>query len=258
MTLRCPQCGTEYDLDQRAFTGPGRLACCHHCGSFFGLATGRVASIATLRAEAMADAVRLTDAHRRGAPPTTGDAEIEIPEDLAPLPTVDATLSSAAPLPEQQRSQMLVNGGYVLVALVLAAVFALQLAWLYHTELLQRFPGLTTLCEHLPCQPAPISAAEAFEVLQRDLGPSRRHPGALALNLSFRSTVRTSRPLPKVQLSLLDNRGEVLVRRRLSPDEYLSSPSTSATAAAPGEVTAFEVDFVDPGYRATGFAIDFL
>ena len=62
---------------------------------------------------------------------------------------------------------------------------------------------------------------------------------------------------PDIQLSLIDNNGAVLIRRRLSPREYLYPPPSDDRVLQPGEVLTIEIDFEDPGHIASGFTIDF-
>jgi hypothetical protein len=58
-------------------------------------------------------------------------------------------------------------------------------------------------------------------------------------------------------LSLLDNNGSVLARRRLSPGEYLFPRPPEGRLVANGEVFTIAIDFADPGHIASGFTIDF-
>ena len=90
------------------------------------------------------------------------------------------------------------------------------------------------------------------------MAPTADTPGSLTLNATIRNDAEYAQPLPDMQLSLLDTDGAVLVRRRLSPADYLFPPPPADRLVAPGEVFTISLDFADPGYLATGFMIDFL
>ena len=49
----------------------------------------------------------------------------------------------------------------------------------------------------------------------------------------------------------------MLIRRRLSPRDYLGEAPPSGDIMAAGEVVTIALDFKDPGYEASGFVIDF-
>ena len=74
----------------------------------------------------------------------------------------------------------------------------------------------------------------------------------------IRNDAENAQPLPDIQLSLLDNNGGVLVRRRLTPGDYLFPAPPKEKLVTPGEVVTITLDFEDPGHLATGFVIGFL
>lgn len=179
----------------------------------------------------------------------------EVPRDLEPLePAADAALDIEDSLYETPRRHRPL---LALLMVVLGLALAAQLAWVYRAPLLERLPQLEPLCEHLPCRPSLVHAPERMRVLQRDIAPTRNQPGWLTLRASVRNEAEYPQPLPDVQLSLLDNRGEPLLRRRLAPADYLFPPPSPGRTVAPGEVFTLSVDFRDPGHEASGFMLDF-
>jgi hypothetical protein len=96
-----------------------------------------------------------------------------------------------------------------------------------------------------------------MRVLQREIAPARNQPGWLTLNATVRNEAEYPQALPDVQLSLLDNLGRPLLRRRLAPPDYLFPPPRPEQTIAPGEVFTLSVDFRDPGHEASGFMLDF-
>ena len=180
----------------------------------------------------------------------------EMPVDLEPLlPSPDAALDVEDTLYEKRSRRGL---WYGLLTTCLLVALGLQLAWQHREELLARYPVLERLCEHVTCRPSVIRAPERFRILQRDIKPTANEPDSLTLTASFRNIASIAQVLPDIQLSLLDTDGSVLIRRRLSPADYLYPAPADQAAVAPGEVITIAVDFKDPGYVATGFIIDFL
>jgi hypothetical protein len=151
-----------------------------------------------------------------------------------------------------------VNWVWYLAALLLLSGLGLQLAWQYRADLLKAFPALQPLCDRIGCLPGVVRAPDRFSVVQRDIQPTANETGSLTLSAMIRNDAETAQPLPDIQLSLLDNNGGVLVRRRLMPDDYLFPAPPKEKVVTPGEVITITLDFEDPGYLATGFSIGFL
>lgn len=194
------------------------------------------------------------DSGKTEQPP--GELPFEMPVDLEPLlPSPDVALDVQDTLYEK-RSRRGLWYGLLTVCLLLA--LGLQLAWQHREELLAQFPVLEPLCEYVTCRPSVIRAPERFRILQRDIKPTANEPDSLTLTASFRNVAAIAQILPDIQLSLLDTNGSVLIRRRLSPADYLYPAPTDQAVVAPGEVITIAIDFKDPGYDATGFIIDFL
>jgi len=194
-----------------------------------------------------------------GHPPEkseTKELPFRVPEDLEPLePSPDAALDVADTLYEKKSHRGLVYG---LLIVTLIAGLGLQMAWQQRKELLAQYPILQPLCEHIECIPKVIHAPTKISILQRDIQPTSNVPGSLTLSAQMRNDADTAQPLPDVQLSLVDNNGAVLIRRRLSAADYLFPTPPPEKVMAPGEVITITLDFKDPGSQASGFLIDFL
>lgn len=257
MKISCPRCQTLYQVDADALLAVDGLARCFRCGTVFDaldedsepLDSAVRRHFHALTLEDQADLPAPADDEPRDLP-------FEVPADLAPLqPTGDGALDVLDTLYEKKSRRGLLYGLFVLLLML---ALGAQLAWRYRAELLQRYPLLEPVCQYLACRPGMIRAPEMFRVVQRDIKPTPQEPGSLTLNLRFRNTAELAQPLPDIQLSLLDNNGSVLIRRRLAPREYLFPAPPEGTLVTAGEVVTIELDFKDPGYLATGFTIDFL
>ena len=179
-----------------------------------------------------------------------------VPEDLTPLePSPDVALDVTETLYEKKSRRGLVYG---LITILLVGGLAMQLAWQHRKDLLRQYPLLAPLCDYVPCFPKVIHAPDRISVLQRDIQPAANDPGSLTLSATIRNDADIAQHLPDIQLSLLDNNGAVLIRRRLSPADYLFPTPADDRVMKPGEVVTIALDFKDPGHEASGFVLDFL
>jgi predicted Zn finger-like uncharacterized protein len=255
MKTNCPGCKTHYMLDANALMATDGLARCHRCGTVFD-AVGERAMEAPPSAEPLQlDEQAETDWQTQQSIAAV-DLPFDVPDDLEPLqPSPDAALDVEETLYQRPSRRGALYAG---LALLLALGLGLQLAWQYREALLARFPGLQPVCDRLACVATQVHAPAELRVLQRELRAADNQPDSLNLSARFRNDADAAQPLPDIQLSLLDNNGSVLIRRRLSPHEYLFPPPPTGRVIAPGEVITISIDFKDPGYLATGFMLDFL
>jgi predicted Zn finger-like uncharacterized protein len=186
----------------------------------------------------------------------TKELPFTVPEDLEPLePSPDVALGVADTLYEKKSHRGLFYG---LLVILLVAGLGLQLAWQKRKELLAQFPILQPLCERIECIPDVVHAPKKISILQRDIRPTSNVPDSLTLSAQMRNDADIAQPLPDIQLSLVDNNGAVLIRRRLSAADYLFPTPPPGKVMVPGEVITITLDFKDPGSQASGFLIDFL
>jgi predicted Zn finger-like uncharacterized protein len=184
-----------------------------------------------------------------------GELPFAVPEDLKPIePSPDDVQDIADTLHEKRSWRGFVYG---LIALLLLAGIGMQLAWQQRKTLLERYPILEPLCARLECVPQIIRAPEKIRILQRDISPTAGEPDSLTLRVTIRNDAELAQPLPDLQLSLVNSDGGVLIRRRLSPRDYLGEAPPPGDNMAAGEVVTITLDFKDPGYEASGFVIDF-
>jgi len=254
---RCPKCDTRYDIDADALLEAGGLARCFRCGGVFDALAEEVASKAARDAAAGHPAVRLnaqSEVPSRRSEPE--ELPFDVPDDLEPLqPSDEPPLDVLESLREKKSWR---GFFYTLLALPLAAGLALQLAWQHRLELLDRYPQLQPVCQYIECRPGVVRAPDKFTIVQRDIRAATDKPEALTLSARFRNDADVAQRLPDIQLSLLDNNGTVLIRRRIAPGEYMFTAASNERLIAPDEVITITVDFADPGHLATGFTIDFL
>ena len=262
MKTRCPGCNSRYDIDPTLLLEADGLGRCYRCNTVFDMTAHAVESERSAEADARKRAP-LLDASDELVEPVApdhrdapNDLPFQVPEDLSPLQaSPDAALDVADTLYERRSYRGLIYGWLVVLLLI---ALGLQLAWQFRDRLLAEYPQLGFVCEHLPCEPHIIDQPENLLVLNRSIKATENAPGALTLKATVLNDASASQRLPDIQLSLFDNNGTVLIRRRLIPREYSFPPPSPDRLVKPGEVFTISVDFKDPGEQATGFRIDFM
>lgn len=256
MKTRCPGCDTRYQVDAEALLEANGIAHCRRCGTAFDAVSEQPVSVLDIGAQ---DSPRLLRLEQKDevAQQVSEDRELpfDVPDDMEALePSDDGALNIEDTLYEKRSYSGFL---YALLAMLLVTGLFAQLAWQYRMELLQRFPQLEIVCEHLPCRPTMVHEPDSYRVLQRSIEATANETESLTLNATIRNDAAYPQRLPDIQLSLIDNNGGVLVRRRLSPREYVFPPPPDDRLVAPGEVFTIAIDFADPGHIASGFTIDF-
>lgn len=259
MRTCCPRCATCYEVDTETLLAADGLARCFHCHTVFD-AIGEASAEA--QDGAVVDGARVVrleaDDELANKPRSSDERELpfDVPDDLEPLqPSKDGAIDIVDTLYEKRSPWRVVSA---LLVFVLLCALALQIAWQQRDALFERFPQLERICEHVECRPPLVHQPDAFRVLRRDMQPTSNEPGSLTLSATVRNEAEIAQRLPDIQLSLLDNNGSVLIRRRLAPRDYQYPPPPEGSLVGPGEVFTIALDFADPGYLATGFVIDFL
>lgn len=255
LIVQCPNCSARFQVEIQDLQSAAGCAKCCDCGSLFDAFSEQPVE-ATNNSEPLSlDATsRIGPMHLPGQ--TAAHLPFDVPDGLEPLRVgADDALDVDELLREpSSRPRTLV----IFIAALLLLALGAQLAWQQRNLLLQRFPALGPLCDYVACHPTLIHAPDEFFVLQRKIAPTANAPGSLTLSVQVRNDASVTQALPDIQLSLLDNNGTVLIRRRLSPADYQFPPPPEAARVTPGEVFTIDLDFEDPGDLATGFIIDFL
>ncbi len=255
MKTRCPECKNRYRINPETLDAVDGRVQCGRCGTVFD-AISREAERADESTNASGPPLVLVSrqvAAQESEP--ADDLPFAVPDGLTPLePSADDGIDVTETLYEKPSHRGLIYGA---IATLLIGALALQLAWQYRLLLLQRFPQLEVACNYLPCRPKVVHEPDSYRVLQREIAPTKNEAGSLTLNATIRNDAEIAQHLPDIQLSLIDNNGAALIRRRLSPREYLYPPPPDDRVLQPGEVFTIEIDFEDPGHIASGFTIDF-
>lgn len=144
------------------------------------------------------------------------------------------------------------------IGILLLALLALaQLAYLFRTELVIAQPALKPMfeqaCARLGCTlPAP-RRADLISIESSELNPDSERAPLLRLNALLRNGATHAQDWPHLELSLTDTSDRPIVRRVLTPADYLPADRRGSEFAAASEQTVSVL--VDPtdtnagGYR---------
>ena len=257
MKVICPRCGANYVVLQDDVDKAFGLATCSQCNTPFDVIAGRELLPGSFDHSKL---LRLESISTTDSSPSETEEPLhlpfDVPDDLAPL---EAEHSADPEMPEETPpAHKTLRAVAAFIATLLALGLLVQVTWGYRDDLLAQYPALEPVCEFLPCRVEVGRDTDALRVLQRDISRTEDASESLTLRIRFANAAAFAQPYPDIQLSLLDNGGNTLVRRRLDPNEYMFPAPPENSKIAPGEVVTISVEFVDPGYLATGFVIDFL
>ncbi len=149
----------------------------------------------------------------------------------------------------------------IMFAVVLAILLILQLAWWQRVEVMVRIPGTHSLyadvCDQLGCTIAPPRDIDGLQIESSGLrqvdGPHK-----LEFKLSLRNRLDVSLAYPALELTLLDDKNNVAIRRVLWPQDYARPGTIFAVglppqSAQPVVIQLDTCDAVAANYRVQVF-----
>lgn len=288
MKTRCPNCETQYDIDEAALASANYTAVCCNCHQVFNAkeTIGSEEPVMPPPPDYTPDQPHAPGYGKpetkseHGFPPAPGPRDddwafvqqrgtkknhiptappiTDVPEDFASL--------AAAELPphhfSKHRKQKSKPGPMMTAAVLALALIATgQLAWINKKQLLEHPQGrqlVQIVCDLAACELERQKAIDKFAVLHRNLQPSISHQRALSFTLSFTNEADFSQQLPILQLSLLDHKDQLLAQRNFSPDEYLDPAASNDRNIKPKEIINVELLLWNQALNASGFKLEFL
>jgi predicted Zn finger-like uncharacterized protein len=162
-----------------------------------------------------------------------------------------------APARAPRRTGWRIVGG--LVALVLLALLAAQLAWWLRETVMVYWPDSQPLyvqaCQQIGCRVMPSRDIDGLQVEPSDLRQVD-DPHHLELKVPLRNHFSVALAYPAIELTLLDRQNNVVVRRVLWPQDYVS-PGTHIEAGLSARTTQTMIVRLDTGsVVASNFRIE--
>ena len=243
---RCPGCKTIFRVTEPQLALRGGQVRCGHCRTVFNGREELIALDAPALDEQTEDelakgppTVTLRSAHALDPPPPDEPRRAPPPPAAPPESAADYENRFAwETKPERSRAAKVLAGVAVpllAVALVLQAVFHFRDALAAHMPASK--PALLRLCAVAGCSIRPLRDVAALSIDASDLQADPAHKGLLILTATIRNRAGYPIGYPYLELTLTDAAEQVVVRRALSPPEYVSGTVNTATGIAPnGEI----------------------
>lgn len=252
MTLvtRCPTCGTAFRVHSAQLAQKSGRVRCGKCATVF----DGVAALNEPSAE-------------RAAGEIEPSPQLALFEPLEPVESKRMAKPAAPPgsahEPDFLREAPPPRGraAWALGALAASLALALQAALLYRTELVVLFPEtrepLAAACRPFGCALRLPRRSDLMSIETSDLESDRRLEGVIVLNAVIHNRAPFAQEYPALELTLTDERDQAILRRVLSPRDYLrGSPAASlAQGLAAGAETTLRLHFHAGGARAVGYRL---
>jgi predicted Zn finger-like uncharacterized protein len=240
---RCPHCSTAFRVQPAQLTASSGKVRCGYCLEVF---DGAACLIDQPEGASIDAASLANDAPPRTYPPREVlAAEAEVPEFLAP----------AEPRPRYA----LLWGFLAFLALV---ALAAQIAYRYRTEIATLVPEsrplLVAACEAIGCEVRLPRRSELLSIESSDLQADPKRENILRLSALLRNRAEFAQEPPSLELTLTDANDRAVVRRVLSPLEYLGAARAAEVTERgipAGAEVAVVVNFDASRVRATGYRL---
>lgn len=162
--------------------------------------------------------------------------------------------------PRGRAARLVLRMAWIAGAMLVLLVVAVQWASFQGEPLLERESIRSTLVRAGLLSPPPLTPfrdRDRIHVVRRELRSHPTLPGYLRLSATLVNRAPHSQPYPDIDVSLLDAAGEVVLRKRFVPADYLAPDARSGSDLAPHAYLSLALELEDPGVRAVGFELAF-
>jgi len=277
LVTRCPTCGTAFRIQPAQLAARGGRVRCGKCSSIF----DAVASLqdqdgapARLERSPQLGLFDPSRRQRRASPDMTVQLDISAaepsvsrppPRSAAPSPRPAPSKESAPePVPEfleDEPPPTRLRFLWGFLALLALAALAGQMLMYFRTEVALQVPRmrplLVTACEAIGCRLRLPRRPELMSIESSDLQAAPGQDKLVVLNAAIRNRAPFPQEYPDLELTLTDANDRAVVRRVLTPTEYLAAEQRKD--AANGIASGAEVDvhlyFDTSRVRATGYRL---
>ena len=245
MITRCPNCGTAFRVQAAQLAQRGGRVRCGKCSTVF----DGVASLSE-------------PAGTRDDSPREPSPQLALFEPSDPLPTqipedeVSADAEFLREAPPQPRSKTWLAG-----SAIAAVALTFQILMLYRTELSVLFPAtrepFAATCRVLGCTLHFPRKPDLMAIDTSDLESDRRQEGVIVLNAVIHNKAPFAQEFPALELTLTDERDQPVLRRVLTPAEYLqNNPAPGPMRGiGPGAQATVRLHFHTGGVRPVGYRL---
>ena len=145
---------------------------------------------------------------------------------------------------------------------VLMALLAAQAMWFASETLSERYPTLLpvlmSFCQYTGCELAKRRDPTQIQMISRDVRIHPDYEGALRVVATVVNRLPYAQPYPRMQFTLFNVNGEVIVGRTFRPDEYLASEVDVTAGMLSLEPVQIVLDLMALEQAAVSFEFRFL
>ncbi len=148
---------------------------------------------------------------------------------------------------------------WLLGALLLLLLLLAQAAYNYRSTLIVLFPQVkpyaATLCANLGCDLPLPRRVELISIEASDLQADTTNPNVMVLSATLKNRAIFDQQLPLLELTLTDAQDQPLVRRVLSPGDYIGKSANVTVGFAASSEIAVKVFIEGSQIKATGYRL---
>ena len=260
LVSRCPQCATAFRVQSAQLAAKGGKVRCGKCTAVF----DGVAHLITPASEAQAPVSRepspqlgLFEPGRAPARTAPAVALPRAPARPAAVDEPDEVEFLADPEPETRFSVM-----WSLLAMLAIAALLAQVVFRYRTEIIvllpEARPYLAAACEAAGCEVRLPRRPELMSIESSELQAESLREAIIVLNAVLRNRAPFAQEYPALELTLTDSADHAIVRRVLTPADYLGERRASqllAQGVAPGAEVVLRLPLDTRRISATGYRL---
>lgn len=142
---------------------------------------------------------------------------------------------------------------------LLALIFAGELAYAYRSPIAQRYPvlrpWLESVCAHAGCTVSWMRDDRLLKLEDSELLEVPGRPSEIALGARIRNLATAAQEYPHLELTLTDLTGQAAARRVLRPIDYIGRSIGPGEVLAPGTEVSIQLRLETPRLKATGYEL---
>lgn len=245
LITRCPVCGTAFRVQSSQLAAQSGTVRCGKCGGVFNGVAALIEDEEERVAFEPSPQLGLFDPGRRPAQSATPAGAASVPDFLA----------------EERRSHR-VTLLWAAAAVLAALAIVSQIGYRFRAEIAALAPQsrapLRALCRPLGCDVPLPRRPELMSIDASELQADGRREGLIVLNAVIHNRARFPQDFPALELTLTDEGERPVLRRVLTPRDYLEAAGRDDTlrqGIAPGSEAALRVFLDTNRARATGYRL---
>lgn len=280
MITRCPSCRTRFRVSTEQLAVRAGQVRCGKCGRIFDaleylIEENALAAESAVTQEPIAVASAVVETQE---PITVASAVAEaqamdfdagISEPLIPAPTKPASVETDAefgadsfdfgPIAAADSTGRPRRWPWLLGAILLLLVLLAQAAYQYRSAIIVLFPEVkpyaAKLCANLGCELPLPRRIELTSIEASDLQADTTNPNIMVLTATLKNRAIFDQQLPMLELTLTNAQDQPLVRRVLTPQDYIGDAAKADAGFAANTEKVIKVFIEGSQVKATGYRL---